>query len=62
MKPTGGPGLANRFLRRAVECGRAHRNLRDLVLDFLQQATDPTYDNSANWVGLLGKIQSLQRR
>ena len=61
MKPTGGSGLSNRFLRRAIECGRTHRNLRDLVLDFLQQATDPTYDNSANWVGLLGKIQSLQR-
>jgi hypothetical protein len=62
MKPTGGAGLANRFLRRAVECGKTHKNLRELILDFLGQATDATYDNSANWVGLLGKIQSLQRR
>jgi hypothetical protein len=62
VRPTGGAGLANRFLRRAIECGKPHKNLRELVLDFLQQATDPTYDNSANWVGLLGKIQTLQRR
>lgn len=62
VRPTGGAGLSNRFLRRAIDCGRPHKAWRDLVLDFMQQASDPAYDNSANWVSLLGKIQSLQRR
>ena len=61
-RPTGGTGLTNRFLRRAIDCGRPHKTWRDLVLDFMQQSSDPAYDNSANWVSLLGKIQSLQRR
>jgi hypothetical protein len=62
VRPTGGSGLSNRFLRRAIDCGRPHKNWRELVLDFMQQASDPAYDNSANWVSLLGKIQDLQRR
>ena len=59
---TAGSGLANRYLRRAVDCGKPHKTLRDLIVDFMQQASNPTFDNSANWVGLLGKLQSLQRR
>jgi hypothetical protein len=35
-----GSGLMNRYLRRAIDCGRPHRNWRELVLDFMQQASD----------------------
>jgi hypothetical protein len=59
---TAGSGLANRYLRRALQCGRPHANWRELVVDFGEQASDPSYDNSANWVSFLGKVQSLQRK
>ena len=57
-----GPGLRNKYLRRAIDCGKAHKTFKDLVADFAEQASDPTYDNSPNWIGLLGKIQALQRK
>ena len=59
---TAGKGLANRYLKRAIDCGRPHKNWRELVQDFAEQASDPSYDNSANWVGFLGKLASLQQR
>jgi hypothetical protein len=56
---TAGSGLKNKYLRRAIDCGRPHMGWKDLIQDFGEQASDPTYDNSANWVGFLGKLQSL---
>jgi VanZ family protein len=49
-------------LKRAIDCGRPHKNWRELVQDFAEQASDPSYDNSANWIGFLGKLEALQRR
>jgi len=57
-----GVGLANRFFQRGLECGKPHKNWKELLVDFAEQASDPLYDNSGNWVGYLGKLQSLQRR
>jgi hypothetical protein len=59
---TAGKGLENRYLKRAIDCGRPHKNWRELVQDFAEQASDPSYDNSANWIGFLGKLESLERR
>lgn len=56
---THGEGLMNRYLRRAIDCGKGHKGFKDLVADFGEQAADPTYDNSPNWIGLLGRLQAL---
>jgi hypothetical protein len=54
-----GEGLANKYLRRTIDCGKGHTGYKDLLQDFAEQASDPTYDNSANWIGLLGRLQGL---
>ena len=56
---TAGEGLANRYLRRTIDCGKGHKGFKDLIADFGEQASDPTYDNSYNWIGLLGRLQGL---
>jgi hypothetical protein len=58
---TAGAGLENRYLKRTLDCGKPHKSWKELMQDFAEQASDPSYDNSANWVGLLGKVQSLER-
>jgi hypothetical protein len=57
-----GSGTTNRFLRRAIDCGKGHKGFKDLLVDFAEQASDPTYDNSPNWIGLLGRLQALGLR
>jgi hypothetical protein len=54
-----GHGLENRYLRRAIDCGNGHKDFRDLARDLEQQTENSSFDNSANWIGLLGKLQSL---
>lgn len=56
---TAGRGLDNRYLRRTLDCGMGHKDWRDLVKDLHEQTTSSSFDNSANWIGLLGKLQSF---
>jgi hypothetical protein len=58
---TAGSGVSNKYFKRAIDCGKPHNSWKELVQDFAEQASDPSYDNSANWIGFLGKLQSLQR-
>ena len=57
-----GAGLENRYLRRALDCAVPHKDWKSFVEDLHKQALDPSMDNSANWIGLLGKLQSLGKR
>lgn len=54
-----GKGLDNRYLRRTLDCWTPHASWKSLALDLHRQASDPSLDNSMNWIGLLGKLQSL---
>lgn len=54
-----GSGLENRYLKRGIDCGHPHGSWRELVDDFYEQASNSSSDNSANWIGFLGKLQSL---
>jgi hypothetical protein len=56
---TAGHGLENRYLRRTLDCGVGHKDWRELVKDLHQQTQSSSFDNSANWIGLLGTLQSL---
>jgi hypothetical protein len=56
---TAGSGLDNRFLRRALDCWTVHKDWHDLVKDLEEQTANSSFDNSANWIGFLGKLQSL---
>ena len=52
-------GLQNRYLRRALDCWIPRSSAAELLHAFYEQAADPSADNSANWIGLAGKLQSL---
>jgi hypothetical protein len=54
-----GHGLENRYLKRTIDCGNGHKDWRDLVRDLEKQTESSSFDNSANWIALLGKLQSL---
>lgn len=54
-----GSGLDNRYLKRALDCGHPHANWRALLDDFYEQASNTSFDNSANWIGLLARLQVL---
>jgi hypothetical protein len=54
-----GTGLENRYLRRLLDCWIPHHDFGSLLHDLYDQANDPTYDNSPNWIGLAGKLQCL---
>ena len=54
-----GTDLDNRYLRRLLDCWIPHDNFSELVRDLYDQAQDPSYDNSPNWIGLVGKLQNL---
>ncbi|MBL8860726.1 MAG: hypothetical protein JNK02_01845 [Planctomycetes bacterium] len=54
-----GRGLANRYLRRALDCGTPRSNWSERLAEFAETASNPSTDNSANWVGLVGRLQSL---
>jgi hypothetical protein len=56
---TAGSGLENRYLRRTIDCGMGHKDWHDLVRDLHEQTSSSSFDNSANWIGLLGKLQCL---
>lgn len=59
---TQGAGLANRYLKRALACGVPHTDFNALLADFWKQRNDPSQDNSANWIGLAGRIQAAAGR
>ena len=54
-----GKGLDNRYLRRALDCWTPHADFAALAAAFREQASDPSQDNSANWIGILALLQNL---
>jgi hypothetical protein len=36
-----------------------HKDWHDLAKDLEDQTSSSSFDNSANWIGFLGKLQSL---
>lgn len=58
-RESAGRGLANRFLRRALECGGHRATFDELAKALADEAADPWSDNSGNWIGLAGRLQAL---
>jgi len=56
---THGAGKDNRYLRRALDCWTPHADFQALLNDLWTQRNDPSLDNSANWIGLAGRLQAL---
>jgi hypothetical protein len=54
-----GTGLANRYVRRALDAGSPRSNWSERLAEFAQGASSSSTDNSANWCGLVGRLQSL---
>jgi len=54
-----GSGLANRYLKRALECATPRSNWSERFAEFGQGASSVSTDNSASWAGLVGRLQSL---
>lgn len=54
-----GTGLANRYLRRALDCATPRSNWSERLAEFGEGASNASTDNSANWAGLVGRLQSL---
>ena len=54
-----GSGLDNRYLRRTLDVWTKHGSYGELLADLYEQAHDPSYDNSPNWIGLVGKLQAM---
>lgn len=57
-----GAGKDNRYMKRALDVGKPHADWRALLDDFAEQMTNSSSDNSANWIGFLGKMQVLGLR
>jgi len=57
-----GTDLGNRYLRRLLDCWIPHKDYSALLDDLHDQASDPSFDNSPNWIGLVGKLQTLDVR
>jgi hypothetical protein len=55
----GAASLENRYLKRALECWTGHDGYASLLADFARQAGEPSNDNSANWIGFVGRLQNL---
>ena len=57
-----GAGLANKYLKRALDCAEPRASWREFLDGLHRQAADASLDNSPNWIGLVGKLQSLGER
>jgi hypothetical protein len=54
-----GAGIANRYLRRVLDCATPRATWTERLADFAEGASNASLDNSANWVGLVGRLQAL---
>jgi len=56
-----GPTLNDRYLRRTLACADQARRWEALLEGFFKAAERESNDNSGNWAGLVGRIQSLRK-
>lgn len=54
-----GAGLQNRYLQRALACGPGFDSPKQLLHGFYDQTASPSVEDSKNWIGIVGKLQSL---
>jgi len=52
-------GLNNRYLRRILDCAEGSRSYGALLENLYASTRRTASDNSANWIGLAGRLQSL---
>lgn len=54
-----GTGLSNRYLKRVLDCATPRASWTERLTEFGEGASNASTDNSANWVGLVGRLQSM---
>jgi len=54
-----GTGLANRYLKRVLDCANPRASWSERLAEFGEGASNASTDNSANWAGLVGRLQAL---
>ena len=59
ISPQQGKGLANRYLARTLRLGNPARDYAQLLNRLFAGTAKSSTDNSANWVGLAGRVQAL---
>ena len=58
-RATHGAGLENKYLKRSLACGEARPDWASKIRWLAEQSANDSLDNSANWIGYLGKLQAL---
>ena len=54
-----GSGLSNRYLKRVLDCATPRASWTERLAEFGDGASNASTDNSANWAGLVGRLQAL---
>ncbi|MCY2961101.1 MAG: hypothetical protein NTY35_13150 [Planctomycetota bacterium] len=54
-----GAGLANRYLKRVLDCATPRASWSERLAEFGDGASNASTDNSGNWAGLVGRLQAL---
>ena len=54
-----GKGRDNRYLARALDCWETYESYSELLQAFYAQTAERSVDDSKNWIGLVGKLQSM---
>jgi hypothetical protein len=58
-EPAAGVGLENRYLARLLDLGAGFPSFGALLAHLYATMREGTYDNSDNWIGVVGKLQAL---
>lgn len=58
-EPAPGTELGDRYLRRALDCGTGAGGFRELAQRLFADASRDSNDNSGNWAGFVGRLQTL---